>query len=108
MTGSKLEPTESDDLTPVIYPFGRGGEKVRITDMTVRQLGAALKSFPPTLTGPSGRWGTFLREVLRKFRAAGGQPDERVASRVELSSSVVLEWMRGNRSVSKRTPLKKR
>jgi hypothetical protein len=54
-------PTESDDLTPVIYPFGRG-EKVRITDMT--------------------------------------EPDERVASRVELSSGVMLEWMRGNSSGS--------
>lgn len=93
-------PTETDDLTPVIYPFGRGGEKVRITEMTGRQLAAALGSFPPTLTGPSGRWGAFLRQVLRKFRAAGGRPDERVASRVELSSRIVLEWMRGNRGGS--------
>jgi hypothetical protein len=93
-------PTETDDLTPVIYPFGRRGEKVRIIDMTGRQLEAALKSLPPTLTGPAGRWGAFLREVLRQFRAAGGQPNQRVASRVELSSRVVLDWMRGNRSGS--------
>jgi hypothetical protein len=88
-------PAETDDLVPVIYPFGRRGEKVRITDMTGRQLAAALGAFPPTLTGPSGRRGAFLRQALRKFRAAGGQPDERVASRVELSSRVVREWMRG-------------
>ena len=93
-------PTETDDLTPVIYPFGRGGEKVRITDMTGRQLEAALRFFPPTLTGPSDRWGAFLREVLQKVRATGGQPNERVASRVELSPGVVLEWMRGKRSGS--------
>jgi hypothetical protein len=92
-----IAPTETDDLTPVIYPFGRRGEKVRITDMTGRQLEAALKSFPPTLTGPAGRWGAFLREVLQNFRTAGGRPNERVASRVELSSRVVLEWMRNRR-----------
>jgi hypothetical protein len=44
-------PAETDDLVPVIYPFGRRGEKVRITDMTGRQLAAALGAFPPTLTG---------------------------------------------------------
>jgi hypothetical protein len=99
MTPDKYKaPTEADDLTPVIYPFGRGGEKVRITEMTGRQIEAALRFSPPTLTGPSGRWGAFLREVLQKFRAEGGQPNDRVASRVELSSRVVLEWMRGNRS----------
>lgn len=37
---------------------------MRITDMTGRQLEAALRFFPPTLTGQSGRWGPLLREVL--------------------------------------------
>jgi hypothetical protein len=93
-------PTETDDLVPVIHPFGRRGEKVRITDMTARQLEAALRFFPPTLRGPAGRRGAFLREVLRQFRAAGGRPNERVASLVDVSPNVVLEWMRGNRSGS--------
>jgi hypothetical protein len=71
---------------------------VRITDMSCRQLKAVLRFFPSTLTGPSGRWGAFLLEVLRQFRAAGGQPSDRVASRVDLSTRVVLSWMRGGES----------
>jgi hypothetical protein len=91
-------PTETEDLTPVVYPFGRGGDKVRITDMSGRQLEAALRFFPPTLTGPSGRWGAFLREVLRRFRAAGGEPSDRVASRVERRPVSCLIGWRGGES----------
>jgi hypothetical protein len=85
---------ETDDLTPVIWPFGPGTEEVHITQMSGRQLEAALKYFPADLTGPSGRWGKFLRDILRKFRAAGGKPTDRVASLVDLSPGAVLRGLR--------------
>lgn len=66
------------DLT--IQPFGPGTESIRITEMTGRQLEAALRYYP---TGSV--WGDFLRIVLRNFRMAGGMPTERVASRVNLT-----------------------
>jgi hypothetical protein len=72
------ETAKRPDLT--IQPFGPGTENVRITEMTGRQLEAALRYYPS-----GGGWGDFLRIVLWSFRMAGGMATERVASRVNLT-----------------------
>jgi hypothetical protein len=74
-----------------VRPFGPGTESVRITKMTGRQLQAALKHYPNRSV-----WGDFLRAVLRKFRMAGGMPDDRVASRVNLTRQGLLTLAREN------------
>ena len=80
------------DITPVIQPFGPGTERVRITDMTGRHLVAALKHYPADQP-----WGKFLRNTQRKFLAAGGQPSDRVASKVDLSRRAMIGFIQGER-----------
>jgi hypothetical protein len=72
-----------------IQPFGPETEGVPIMDMTGRQLEAALRHYPI-----GSVWGDFLRIVLRAFRAAGGTPSNRVASRVNLTSHGLLTLVR--------------
>jgi hypothetical protein len=83
------KPTRCSGLA--IQPFGHGTERVRITEMTGRQLEAALKHYPN-----GSVWGDFLRVVLRKFRMAGGMSTDRVAGRVDLTPQGLLILAREN------------
>jgi hypothetical protein len=72
-----------------IQLFGPGTESVAITGMTGRQLEAALRHY-----AVDDIWRGFLGEMLRKFRAVGGRPGDRVASQLDLTPRGLFALMR--------------
>jgi hypothetical protein len=72
-----------------IQLFGPGTESVPITGMTGRQLEAALRHY-----AMDDMWTGFLCLMLRKFRAVGGQPGDRVACRLDLTPRGLFALMR--------------
>jgi hypothetical protein len=72
-----------------IQLFGPGTESVPISGMTGRQLEAALRHY-----ALDDIWRGFLREMLRKFRAVGGQPGDRVSSQLDLTPRGLFALMR--------------
>jgi hypothetical protein len=72
-----------------IQLFGPGTESIPITGMTGRQLEAALRHY-----AADDIWRSFSRIMLRKFRAAGGRPDDRVAAHLDLTPRGLFALMR--------------
>jgi hypothetical protein len=72
-----------------IQLFGPGTESVPITGMTGRQLEAALRYY-----AVDDIWTGFLLLMLRKFRAGGGQPGDRVGCRLDLTPRGLFALMR--------------
>ena len=72
-----------------IQLFGPGTESVPVTGMTGRQLEAALRHL-----AVDDIWTSFLSRILRKFRAAGGQPGDRIACRLDLTPRGLFALMR--------------
>ena len=72
-----------------IQLFGPDTESVPITCMTGRQLEAALRYY-----AVDDIWTALLCTMLRKFRAVGGRPGDRVASHLDLTPRGLFALMR--------------